>query len=307
MACFFFFRFGWLEVGSFECSDWFGFELWCWPNISISTWCLSHVLTLKKNWTTNQRNYQTFSTKLSEFFAVVFHLRNSWALGDDTGWSWKRFVIGSTWWPYHGTMATDSHQPGRWVGGLKDVSYLCLSHDFALAFFGVTGGAGACRGWVMMHFSCQQGKLEEEKPTSRIQEITVGWVEVWLPLVPSIRQFLKQENYQKVAEESDVQKMLEILQGLLGEGLRQASQDARIAASSFVDRRKGQFLSCRSCCHNVSNSLKNPIVLQVSSGRVWFGFATGILRYWYVWFGANMCQYKMYTEGGGMMIYRFVL
>lgn len=103
---------------------------------------------------------------------------------------------------------------------------------------------------------------------------------MWLPLVPSIRQFLKQENYQKVAEESDVQKMLEILQGLLGEGLRQASQDARIAASSFVDRRKGQFLSCRSCCHNVSklckrnrscknkrsNSLKNPIVLQVSEG-----------------------------------------
>lgn len=145
----------------------------------------------------------------------------------------------------------------------------------------------------------------------------MGWVELWLPLVPSIRQFLKQENYQKVAEESDVQKMLEILQGLLGEGLRQASQDARIAASSFVDRRKGQFLSCRSCCHNVSklygrnwscnfkrsNSLKNPIVLQVSSGRVWFGFATGILRYWYVWFGANMCQYKMYTEGGDMMIY----
>ena len=140
---------------------------------------------------------------------------------------------------------------------------------------------------------------------------------MWLPLVPSIRQFLKQENYQKVAEESDVQKMLEILQGLLGEGLRQASQDARIAASSFVDRRKGQFLSCRSCCHNVSkvchrnwscnnkrsNSLKNPIVLRVSSGRVWFGFATGILRYWYVWFGANMCQYKMYTEGGDMMIY----
>ena len=39
-------------------------------------------------------------------------------------------------------MATDSHQPGCWVGGLKDVSYLCLSHDFALAFFGVTGGAG---------------------------------------------------------------------------------------------------------------------------------------------------------------------
>jgi len=54
---------------------------------------------------------------------------------------------------------------------------------------------------------------------------------------------INQENYQKVAEESDVQKMLEILQGLLGEGLRQASQDARIAASSFVDRRKGQFMA----------------------------------------------------------------
>lgn len=54
---------------------------------------------------------------------------------------------------------------------------------------------------------------------------------------------ITQENYQKVAEESDVQRLLETLRGLLGEGLRQASQDARIASSSFVEKRKGQFMT----------------------------------------------------------------
>ena len=52
----------------------------------------------------------------------------------------------------------------------------------------------------------------------------------------------RQENYQKVAEESEVKKILELLQSLLGSELQQASQDARIAASSFVDKRKGQLL-----------------------------------------------------------------
>lgn len=57
---------------------------------------------------------------------------------------------------------------------------------------------------------------------------------------------ITQENYQKVAEESDVQKLMEALQGLLAQGggpLRQASQDARIAATSFVDRRRGHLLA----------------------------------------------------------------
>jgi len=57
---------------------------------------------------------------------------------------------------------------------------------------------------------------------------------------------ITQENYQKVAEESDVQKLMEVLQGLLAQGggpLRQASQDARIAATSFVERRRGQLLA----------------------------------------------------------------
>ena len=106
-------------------------------------------------------------------------------------------------------------------------------------------------------------------------------------LVPSVRQFLNQENYQKVAEESDVHKMLEILQGLLGEGLRQASQDARIAASSFVDRRKGQFLSCRSCCHNMYRTLQKVQWSQESNCSP--GIVIGILRH--VLFGINTCQY----------------
>eukprot|EP00438_Fugacium_kawagutii_P004771 Skav203108 [mRNA] locus=scaffold447:378985:380643:+ [translate_table: standard] len=54
---------------------------------------------------------------------------------------------------------------------------------------------------------------------------------------------ISQENYQKVAEEGEVKKVLELLQSLLGGGLQQASQDARIAASSFVDKRQGQFMA----------------------------------------------------------------
>ena len=50
---------------------------------------------------------------------------------------------------------------------------------------------------------------------------------------------LHQENYQKVAEEAEVTKVVELLRTCLA-GLQQASQDARIAASSFVDKRKGQ-------------------------------------------------------------------
>ena len=49
----------------------------------------------------------------------------------------------------------DRQPSTRMLGGR--VEGCKLSHDFALAFFGVTGGAGACRGWVMMHFSRQQG------------------------------------------------------------------------------------------------------------------------------------------------------
>lgn len=56
-----------------------------------------------------------------------------------------------------------------------------------------------------------------------------------------------QENYQKVAEESEVKKILELLQSLLGSELQQASQDARIAATSFVDKRKGQLLGSGRC------------------------------------------------------------
>mmetsp|Transcript_93504 Transcript_93504/g.242025 ORF Transcript_93504/g.242025 Transcript_93504/m.242025 type:complete len:675 (+) Transcript_93504:68-2092(+) len=57
---------------------------------------------------------------------------------------------------------------------------------------------------------------------------------------------INQENYQKVADENDVELFRAPLRTLLdgGEGaLRQASQDARLAASSFVDSRRGQFLS----------------------------------------------------------------
>jgi len=70
-----------------------------------------------------------------------------------------------------------------------------------------------------------------------------------------------QENYQKVAEESEVTKILELLQSLLGSELQQASQDARIAASSFVDKRKGQLLGGRCFPKNVTGCFGNPVPL----------------------------------------------
>lgn len=56
---------------------------------------------------------------------------------------------------------------------------------------------------------------------------------------------INQESYQKVADDNDVEKFRALLRGLLDGGesqLRQASQDARLAANSFVDRRRGQFI-----------------------------------------------------------------
>mmetsp|Transcript_62206 Transcript_62206/g.160401 ORF Transcript_62206/g.160401 Transcript_62206/m.160401 type:complete len:671 (+) Transcript_62206:105-2117(+) len=55
---------------------------------------------------------------------------------------------------------------------------------------------------------------------------------------------VNQESYQKVADENDIEGFRAMLQNLLeGEGpVRQASQDARLAASSFVDRRRGQLV-----------------------------------------------------------------
>lgn len=56
---------------------------------------------------------------------------------------------------------------------------------------------------------------------------------------------INQESYQKVADDNDVERFRLVLRGLLdgGEGaLRQASQDARLAATSFVDSRRGQLV-----------------------------------------------------------------
>jgi len=56
---------------------------------------------------------------------------------------------------------------------------------------------------------------------------------------------VNQESYQKVADESDAQGFVTLLRGILSEGegaLRQASQDAKLGATSFVDRRRGQFM-----------------------------------------------------------------
>jgi len=55
-----------------------------------------------------------------------------------------------------------------------------------------------------------------------------------------------QENYQKIACDDDVQKYMTVIQGLLDsseENRKQASLSARLAASSFVEGRKGQFMS----------------------------------------------------------------
>ena len=49
------------------------------------------------------------------------------------------------------------------------------------------------------------------------------------------------ENYQKVAEPTDVEPFVALLRKVL-QDLQQASQDARVAALSFVERRKGQHL-----------------------------------------------------------------
>mmetsp|Transcript_50054 Transcript_50054/g.139053 ORF Transcript_50054/g.139053 Transcript_50054/m.139053 type:complete len:673 (-) Transcript_50054:239-2257(-) len=56
---------------------------------------------------------------------------------------------------------------------------------------------------------------------------------------------VNQESYQKKADENDVEQFAAVLRRLLpdGEGdLQQASQDARLAATSFVDSRRGQFV-----------------------------------------------------------------
>lgn len=56
---------------------------------------------------------------------------------------------------------------------------------------------------------------------------------------------INQENYQKVADEGDVQRFRSVLETLLSSdgSLRQAAQDARLAASSFVDSRRGRLLA----------------------------------------------------------------
>lgn len=55
---------------------------------------------------------------------------------------------------------------------------------------------------------------------------------------------VNQESYQKVAEEAEVEAFAAVLRPLLqSEGdLQQASQDARLAAASFVDGRRGQLV-----------------------------------------------------------------
>lgn len=56
---------------------------------------------------------------------------------------------------------------------------------------------------------------------------------------------INQEGYQKVAGDEDVQRFMTALQGLLDggeQGLKEASQSARLAATSFVDSRKGCFM-----------------------------------------------------------------
>mmetsp|Transcript_77797 Transcript_77797/g.175902 ORF Transcript_77797/g.175902 Transcript_77797/m.175902 type:complete len:673 (-) Transcript_77797:107-2125(-) len=55
-----------------------------------------------------------------------------------------------------------------------------------------------------------------------------------------------QESYQKVADDNEVERFLSVLRRLVegGEGeIRQASQDARLASRSFVDGRRGQFMT----------------------------------------------------------------
>mmetsp|Transcript_67286 Transcript_67286/g.161295 ORF Transcript_67286/g.161295 Transcript_67286/m.161295 type:complete len:667 (-) Transcript_67286:66-2066(-) len=55
---------------------------------------------------------------------------------------------------------------------------------------------------------------------------------------------INQENFQKVASEADVESFLGCLRGMLEDesNLRQASQDAKLAAQSFVDAQRGKFL-----------------------------------------------------------------
>eukprot|EP00811_Abedinium_folium_P018919 NODE_2784_length_2146_cov_3.500248.p1 GENE.NODE_2784_length_2146_cov_3.500248~~NODE_2784_length_2146_cov_3.500248.p1 ORF type:complete len:676 (-),score=199.37 NODE_2784_length_2146_cov_3.500248:55-2082(-) len=57
---------------------------------------------------------------------------------------------------------------------------------------------------------------------------------------------VNQENFQKFASEEDVQRFANVLQSLTESSesaLQQASQDARLAAGSFVDSRQGRFVA----------------------------------------------------------------
>ncbi|CAJ1440901.1 unnamed protein product [Effrenium voratum] len=80
---------------------------------------------------------------------------------------------------------------------------------------------------------------------------------------------ITQENYQKVAEESDVQKLLEVLLRVLGD-LRQASQDAKIAATGFVERRRGQFMASlkKLLDEHVAAGDAKPAAVQNAAGTV---------------------------------------
>lgn len=57
---------------------------------------------------------------------------------------------------------------------------------------------------------------------------------------------ITQESYQKVAEASEAEPFVVLLRSIL-QDLRQASQDARVAALSFVERRKGLRLGYKRC------------------------------------------------------------
>lgn len=68
-----------------------------------------------------------------------------------------------------------------------------------------------------------------------------------LTMAQSRQTAINQENYQRIADEADVEPFKSALLPLLGvssaEAVQQASQDARLAASSFVDGRRGKFLA----------------------------------------------------------------
>lgn len=81
---------------------------------------------------------------------------------------------------------------------------------------------------------------------------------------------VNQESYQKVADDNDIEKFASALRSLL-EGsqaeLQQASQDARLAAASFVDGRRGHFVTAlkQMMAEHVEAGDAKPAALAVGS------------------------------------------